>query len=199
MYCPQCGTSNEDNAAFCKSCGMDLKQYREQWSDPSGQTLPADEAGSSDPGAVPSTYPPPYQQQYQQGPPSAPPYQTQAGYSQQGYQQQGYFPPAGYQQQPSQGGYPAHRGPVPNIPSYMAWAIVTLILCFWPTGIVAVVYASKVGNLLAMGDIPGAQEASRKAKTWSWVTFGIGVAWIVIVIIIWIIVAAAAVGTFSTF
>ena len=49
----------------------------------------------------------------------------------------------------------------------MGWAIATLILCFWPTGIVAVVYASKVGNRLAVGDVPGAQEASRKAKMWT--------------------------------
>ncbi len=81
-------------------------------------------------------------------------------------------------------------GTIPNIPSYMGWAIVTLILCFWPTGIVAVVYASKVGNRLALGDVPGAQEASRKAKMWTWITFGIGVAGVVLAIIIGVLVAA---------
>lgn len=71
-------------------------------------------------------------------------------------------------------------GVVHRIPSYMAWAIAVLILCFWPTGIVAVVYASRVIERLALGDIPGAQEASRKAKMWCWITFAIGiVAWVV--------------------
>ena len=95
------------------------------------------------------------------------------------------YPPAGYQ--------PAYNyGNVPKIPSYLAWAIVTLILCFWPTGIVAVVYASKVGNRLVLGDVPGAQEASRKAKMWCWITFGIAVAGVVIAVIGVIIAAVAA-------
>jgi len=74
----------------------------------------------------------------------------------------------------------------------MGWAIATLILCFWPTGIVAVVYASKVGNRLALGDVLGAQEASRKAKMWCWITFGIGVAWVVIAVIV--AIALAVIG-----
>ena len=178
MYCPQCGTANDDAASFCNSCGKDLQQYREQWSaSPAGTP----EAGTgqapdgSQPAAAPSAYPPPYQQQYQS------PYQTTPAYQPAAYQ------PAGYQ--PGYG-----RGTIPNIPSYMGWAIVTLILCFWPTGIVAVVYASKVGNQLALGNIPGAQEASRKAKMWTWITFGIGIAAVVIAIAV-IVIAAAAVSS----
>ncbi len=30
MYCPQCGTTNEESAAFCASCGTDLRKYKEQ-------------------------------------------------------------------------------------------------------------------------------------------------------------------------
>ena len=87
---------------------------------------------------------------------------------------------------------PAHQAPqyqaapapgtVPNVPSYLGWAIAVLILCFWPTGIAAVVFASRVGNLLAIGDIAGAQESSRKAKMWCWITFGIGVFWFIFAI-----------------
>ncbi len=106
--------------------------------------------------------PPPYQPQYQQAPQTPPPYQQAPG-----YQQGAYYPPAGYQQppyqqQPYRPGYPG--GTVPNIPSYLGWAIATLILCFWPTGIVAIVYATKVGNLLAVGDVYGAQEASQQGQ-----------------------------------
>jgi hypothetical protein len=74
----------------------------------------------------------------------------------------------------------------------MAWAIITLILCFWPTGIAAVVYASRVGDRLAIGDIAGAREASRKAKMWSWISFGIALAGVVIAIIFSIFVAAVS-------
>jgi hypothetical protein len=180
MYCPQCGNANDDAAAFCTSCGVDLQKYREQWSEsPAGS---AEAAASQQPdvnqqAAAPSAYPPPYQQQYQS------PYQTTPA-----YQAPPAYQPAGYPAAGQQPGY--GYGTIPNIPSYMGWAIVTLILCFWPTGIVAVVYASKVGNRLALGDVPGAQEASRKAKMWTWITFGIGVAGVVLAIIIGVLVAA---------
>lgn len=85
---------------------------------------------------------------------------------------------------------------VPNIPSYMGWAIATLILCFWPTGIVAVVYASKVGNRLAIGDVSGAQEASRKAKVWCWITFAIGLIGVVIAIVATLLLAAATITVY---
>ncbi|MCX8032673.1 MAG: CD225/dispanin family protein [Thermoleophilia bacterium] len=74
----------------------------------------------------------------------------------------------------------SRHGIIPHIPSYMGWAIAVLILCFWPTGIAAVVYASRVGEKLAIGDIAGAQEASRKAKMWCWISFAIAVAFWVI-------------------
>ena len=180
MYCPQCGTANDDAASFCNSCGKDLQQYRQQWSaSPAGTP----EAGTgqppdgSQPAPPPSATPPPYQQQYQS------PYQTTPAYQPAAYQPAGHQPGYGY-------------GTIPNIPSYMGWAIVTLILCFWPTGIVAVVYASKVGNRLAVGDVPGAQEASRKAKMWTWITFAIGIAAVVIAII-GIVVAAVAVNSIT--
>ena len=175
MYCPQCGNANDDAAGFCTSCGTDLQKYREQWSASeagSPEAATSQQPDASQQAATPSAYPPPYQQQYQS------PYQTTPAYQ-----------PAGYQ--PGYG-----RGTIPNIPSYMGWAIVTLILCFWPTGIVAVVYASKVGNRLAVGDVPGAQEASRKAKMWTWITFAIGIAAVVIAII-GIVVAAVAVNSIT--
>jgi hypothetical protein len=75
-------------------------------------------------------------------------------------------------------------GTIPDIPNYLGWAIAVLILCFWPTGIAAVVYAVKVNNKLALGDIAAAQEASRKAKMWCWVSFIVAVAALVIGILV---------------
>jgi hypothetical protein len=190
MYCPQCGNANDDAATSCTTCGMDLQKYRNEWS--ASQGGPAEPPAGQGPAAgqqpaAPSAYPPPYRQEYQ---PTyqTPPYQTPP------YQPGPYQQPAGYQPAGYQRGY----GPVPNIPSHMAWAIITLILCFWPTGIVAVVYASKVGNRLSVGDVPGAQEASRNAKTWTWVTFGIGIALYVIVILIGVLAAVATVNTIGS-
>jgi ribosomal protein L37E len=134
-----------------------------------------------------------YRQQWQQPTGQQPPvYQQpvqQAPVYQQQYQPQYPAPPQYYQPAPA-------YGAVPRISSYMGWAIAVLILCFWPTGIVAVVYASQVGNRLALGDYAGAQESSHKAKVWCWVTFGIGIAAVVAVIIIWAIVAAAAITVY---
>jgi hypothetical protein len=126
-------------------------------------------------GGQPPTYQQPYQQTYQQ------PYQQQY---QQPYQAPRYASGPGY-------------GAVPHVPSYMGWAIVVLILCFWPTGIAAVVNASRVGNMLALGNIAGAQESSRKAKMWCWITFGIGVAWAIIVSLVWYFYWRTAVGLYD--
>jgi hypothetical protein len=159
MYCPQCGTQNDDAARFCASCGLDLNAYKAR------AAQPQPPAGG-------------YQQPPQQ------PY---------GYQQQPYQPPAqsvNIYQQPNQPGY--GYGGVPRIASHMGWAIAVLILCFWPTGIVAVVHASRVGNRLSIGDIPGAMESSRKAKMWCWITFIIAIIWVVIVVI------GAIAGWFAT-
>ncbi len=168
MFCPQCGGANEDTARFCNMCGLDLVEYKEKWGGSADQgATPAQQAYQS-PAGQPSTY---QQQTHQQ------PYQTP-------YQQQ--YPPS-YQPPYRAGGY----GAIPNIPTYMGWAIAVLILCFWPTGIAAVVYASQVNNRLALGDIAGAKESSRKAKMWCWITFGIGIAAFVIAVLIAIFASAA--------
>ncbi|MBN1628809.1 MAG: CD225/dispanin family protein [Thermoleophilia bacterium] len=70
---------------------------------------------------------------------------------------------------------------VPHVPSYLGWAIVVTLFCFWPTGIVALVHATRVTNRLAVGDIAGAQASSGSAKTWCWITFAIGVVAAVVV------------------
>jgi hypothetical protein len=175
MYCPQCGATNEDQAGFCRACGLDLNKYREQWQDPgakpAGEAQPANSQSAQ---SSPAYQQPPYQQRYQ------PAYQPPP------YQMTPQYRPVG------------PYGAFPRIPSYLGWAIAVLILCFWPTGIAAVVYATQVDNKLVLGDVAGAQESSRKAKMWCWITFGIGVGWMVLAII-GVVIALVVAGASHTF
>jgi Interferon-induced transmembrane protein len=50
--------------------------------------------------------------------------------------------------------------------NYLVLSILSTIFCCWPLGIPAIVYASKVNTKFEEGDYEGAQEASKKAKTW---------------------------------
>lgn len=62
-------------------------------------------------------------------------------------------------------------GPVAN---YLIGAILTTIFCCMPTGVVAIVYAAQVNPKLYSGDREGALAASKNAKIWTWVSFGLG-------------------------
>ena len=68
-----------------------------------------------------------------------------------------------------------------HIPNYLVQAILVTIFCCLIPGIVAIVYAAQVNGKLAAGDIAGARRASNNAKTWAWVSFGLGL----VVILIW--------------
>lgn len=106
MFCPQCGTSNADDAVTCGRCGRDLRT-----------TLPASPTGALQPGYPPGV----------------------------------------------------------TVPNYLVFAILVTVLCCLPTGIAAIVYAAQVNSKLAGGDIAGAQQASKNAKMWCWVSLGAGV------------------------
>ncbi|MCG6188971.1 CD225/dispanin family protein [Maribellus maritimus] len=56
--------------------------------------------------------------------------------------------------------------------NYLVWAILTTVLCCLPLGIVSIIYAAQVNSKWMAGDYAGAQNSSRKAKTWAWVSFG---------------------------
>jgi predicted RNA-binding Zn-ribbon protein involved in translation (DUF1610 family) len=68
------------------------------------------------------------------------------------------------------------------IPNYLAQAIIVTLFCCLPFGIPAIVFASQVNNKIAFGDIQGAIRASNQAKMWSWISFGVGLGWIVVYI-----------------
>ena len=75
-----------------------------------------------------------------------------------------------------QAGDPWQDGGRPHVPNYLVQAILVTIFCCLRPGIVAIVYAAQINGKLAAGDIVGAQQASNNAKTWSWVSFGLGLA-----------------------
>jgi uncharacterized membrane protein YvbJ len=102
MFCPKCGTFNQDTAVICNQCGVEL--------------TPARGTVASQPGTTAGTY----------------------------------------------------------VPNYLVFAILTTVFCCLPTGIAAIVYASQVNTKLAVGDIAGAQAASKNAKTWCLVSVGAG-------------------------
>lgn len=78
-------------------------------------------------------------------------------------------------------------GTVPHVPNYLTQAILVTIFCCLPAGIVSIVYAAQVNGKVAAGDIAGAREASQKAKTWAWISFGValglGVLWFLLMVV----------------
>ena len=66
-------------------------------------------------------------------------------------------------------------GTAGNVPNYLVQAILCTLCCCLPFGIVAIVYAAQVNGKLQSGDFQGATEASRKAKMWCWIAFGVGI------------------------
>ncbi len=61
-----------------------------------------------------------------------------------------------------------------TVPNYLVQAILCTLCCCLPFGIVAIVYAAQVNGKLQAGDYAGAQAASKNAKLWCWLAFGIG-------------------------
>jgi len=66
-----------------------------------------------------------------------------------------------------------------SIGNNLVWAILATLFCCLPTGIVAIVHAAQVNTKLAHGDMAGARESARNAATWSWVSFGLGLLFLV--------------------
>jgi hypothetical protein len=66
--------------------------------------------------------------------------------------------------------------PAVYVPNYLVFSILTTVLCCLPTGIPAIIYSAQVNGKLQAGDIAGAQAASRNAKMWCWISFGLGLA-----------------------
>lgn len=74
---------------------------------------------------------------------------------------------------------PATPSPRVAVDNNLVWAILATLFCCLPTGIVAIVYAAQVDGKASAGDIAGARESARNAATWSWVSFGLGMFFVV--------------------
>lgn len=61
-----------------------------------------------------------------------------------------------------------------SVPNYLVQAILVTIFCCLPFGIAAIVFAAQVNGKLGAGDYNGAVETSKKARTWCWVSFWVG-------------------------
>lgn len=79
--------------------------------------------------------------------------------------------------------------------SYLALAIISTILCCLPTGIVSIVYATKVNSAYEDGNYDEANRASKNAKTWGLVSIGIAVFGWIIYLLIFGVAFLAALGS----
>lgn len=61
-----------------------------------------------------------------------------------------------------------------NIPTYLWQSIVCLVLCCLPLAIPALIFSTKVKPAIELGNLDEAREASKKAKMWCWIAFGVG-------------------------
>lgn len=64
--------------------------------------------------------------------------------------------------------------PLPD--NYLVWSIAVTLLCCLPTGIVAIVYSSKVNSLHRNGQYQEAKDAANSAKSWIWGSVALGIA-----------------------
>lgn len=76
--------------------------------------------------------------------------------------------------------------------SYLALAIISTILCCLPTGIVSIIYATKVNSAYEDGKYLEAEKASKNAKNWGLVSIGVAVlGWVIYVLIFGVAVFGA--------
>ncbi len=148
MFCPKCGMQNAEMNVICANCGAPISQEPQQPPQAADGSAPQNPNPNIQQPNAGFQQPPNFGQPPSFGQPNPnfnqPPY---PGYGQ---------PPFG---QP-----PFQQGPPINGTPYLVWAIIITVLCCWPLGIPAIVYAAKINNLMLMGDYFGAQEAAKKSK-----------------------------------
>ncbi len=86
---------------------------------------------------------------------------------------------------------PPPAGGSATVPNYMVPAIIS-IFCCWPLAIPAIIFATQVNGKVQAGDIAGAQDASKKAKMFSYIALGIGILEIIFTIIYIVFVVGIA-------
>ncbi len=81
---------------------------------------------------------------------------------------------------------PPPGGATASVPNYLIPAIIS-IFCCWPLAIVAIIFAAQVNGKVASGDIQGAMDASKKAKLFSFLAIGLGLAGALIYILLMVL------------
>ena len=69
--------------------------------------------------------------------------------------------------------------------NWLVLSILSAVFCCWPFSIVGIINAAKVDRLFKAGDMAGANAAAKKAKTWTIVSFCVGiVVWPIYIILV---------------
>lgn len=93
----------------------------------------------------------------------------------------------------SQNWTPPPAGGSAAVPNYLVPAIIS-IFCCWPLAIAAIIFATQVNGKVAAGDVAGAEDASKKAKLFSFIAIGIGLLCYVVVGLIYGVAIIAAIS-----
>lgn len=188
MICSKCGASMPDDSTFCPQCGAAVtpaaaEEVKGAGTEPTAE--PIGEAASSFAETLSQTGAPQAGAQI----PSGEPYV----YSQPTQQ----IPPQYAYNAPQQGFNGAQQPPngakLINGTTYLVFAILITVMCCLPFGIPAIIYATKIDKLQAIGDFVGAQAAAKSSKMWS-IIGGISLVLLVIVYIVLMVLGFAAAG-----
>src|ERR1700704_1413137 len=80
-----------------------------------------------------------------------------------------------------------------TVPNYLVPAIIS-IFCCWPLAIAAIIFATQVNGKVAAGDTAGAEDASKKAKLFSFIAIGVGLLFYVVMGLIYGVAIIAAIS-----
>src|SRR2546430_9271349 len=87
---------------------------------------------------------------------------------------------------------PAGSGGSATVPNYLVPAIIS-IFCCWPLAIPAIIFATQVNGKVAAGDVAGAQDASKKAKMFSFIAIGLGLLLVVVYVLLMLLGVAGGI------
>ncbi|XP_011410439.1 PREDICTED: proline-rich transmembrane protein 1-like isoform X2 [Amphimedon queenslandica] len=114
-------------------------------------------------------------------------------------------PPPDYTAPPPQP-QPVHyiqsQQPIPeaSLPNdYLILSLFSIICCFWPVGIIALLKSVETRRYCQDGRLAEAQASSREAKTFNMISIGIGIAinvfvWLFVILSVGASIAASAAG-----